>query len=182
VGCQQWSKHISSELLFAAPVTFYFIMRTTKTNLYDYRKVRELYDDETTPDRLIEELTAIIRYYKNGDDYHTRHFSPTDRGEYQDAIEYLQELRDVAEAMTHEQETAIYVEDEYMRINVVPFMEYMRNHSFHEIILRLRMIKGNMTKYLHDQVIYEYKNCTQYMERLEWFFLDYLVMEILEDE
>lgn len=130
---------------------------------YDYRDLLELYPADTVNTDMVDMLSRVINYYMNGDLYHKRHHPPTDRTEYQDNMALLKTLRDMVEQMCTDEECSLIIQDENVRLNLNPWVKYMREVDISELLVQLRIIKDYMAMYLHQDNIMEYRDSLKVM-------------------
>jgi len=142
-------------------------MHTTKSQFYDYRDILEIYPEDTVSMDMVAMLSQVLRYYKNGDEWHRRHFTRLDRDEYEYHVTFLKELRELMENMCIEEESSLIIQDENIKLNLNPWITFTQKYKLSEILLTLRAIKDCMLAYLSADSIMEYRESLHIVNRWE---------------
>jgi len=140
---------------------------TIKNQSGYFKEVLALYPHEDVVQVLPEHLGYILNYYKEGDSWHRRHFPPTDRTEYNELIEFMKEFRETAESMCIEEEVALIIQNEFLKVNLNPWIKFVEKHGLQSIFYQLGAIKGRAVLYINQDNISDFKYAFEVLERIE---------------
>jgi hypothetical protein len=140
----------------------------------------ELYSGNTV-EYLTENMTALIRHFKEGDIYWRKtRGEDSKRSDYKELLSWLQDVKRMAEDLPIVEDRCMVVQDEYVQLNVNPFCEFLEKHKPITCMLNTMTVQSYLVQNAHSATVEDMKTHFATTENLLHFFV--CVNEEMENE